>query len=492
MVLVQRSRIGSIIGVLAAVAVGSAMLPIRSHLSIATAALVLVIPVVAGVAIGGWTSGLVSVLAGFVIYDYAFVPPYNTLTVGSLQNWAALGVYVFVMVVVARLVTHLRDAQEAATSREVTAQHLLDLSEMLLTQTPTLPRSVVEAVRDLFDIEGVALLQTVAGELEVVASAGTSVTREELSRIRPRAQLPVPLSTGSSVDTIQTLALASSGRPIGLLALRNAPNTRAVREALPILANHLAIALERGMLRERIHHAELLEEIDRLRQALVGAVSHDLRTPLATIKVASSTLVESMDGLSRADLDELSGLIDQQADRLTRLVNNLLDMTRIQSGALEVRPTQTTIANLVDEATTSLRSALGDREIKVIAPNDLPPVNADPLLIGQVLANLLDNANRHAPPGTPITVDVEVPPIGGLMRVAVTDEGDGVPLAEREAVFETFVRFDTGGRSGLGLAISKAFIEAHGNRIWVEDGPTGGARFVFTLPLALSSNGVAH
>src|SRR5580700_3337121 len=117
MVLVRRSQIGSVIGIVSAVAFGAAMLPIRSHLSIATAALVLVIPVVAGVAIGGWISGLVSVLAGFVVYDYAFIPPYDTLTVGSLQNWSALGVYVVVMIVVARLVTHLREAQETATSR---------------------------------------------------------------------------------------------------------------------------------------------------------------------------------------------------------------------------------------------------------------------------------------------------------------------------------------------------------------------------------------
>ena len=488
----QRSRIGSATGIFTAVAVGAAMLPIRSHLSIATAALVLVIPVVAGVAIGGWVSGLVSVAGGFIVYDYAFIPPYDTLTVGSLQNWAALGVYVIVMIVIARLVTHLREAQEAAASRAIIAQHLLDLSELLLTETPALERSVVEAVHDLFGIEGVALLQNVGGELDVVAFAGTPIARDELSRIRPGAQLPVPLSTGSSVDVVQTLALVSSGRPIGLLALRNAPATRAVREALPILANHLAIALERGMLHERVHHAELLEEIDRLRQALVGAVSHDLRTPLATIKVASSTLVASMDALTRADLDELSGLIDRQTDRLTRLVNNLLDMTRIQSGALEVRPKRTAVESLIQEAVGGLRSALGDREVVVLCPGDLPPVEADPLLIVQVLANLLDNANRHAPLGTSITVRAEAPAGSGLVTVAVMDEGLGVPVDEREAIFETFVRFDTGGRSGLGLAIAKAFIEAHGNQIWVEENPIGGARFVFTLPLALTSIGASN
>jgi two-component system sensor histidine kinase KdpD len=166
-------------------------------------------------------------------------------------------------------------------------------------------------------------------------------------------------------------------------------------------------------------------------------------------------------------------------------------MTRIQSGALEVRPTRTTVASLVDDAISGLRSTLGDRVVIVVNSSDLPLVEADPLLIGQVLANLIDNAHRHAPPGTPITVEAIAPRDGGPLRVAVTDEGAGVPPAERVAIFETFVRFDTGGRSGLGLAIAKAFIEAHGNRIWVEEGPRGGARFVFTLPLAVASDAVA-
>ncbi|HVB06956.1 MAG TPA: ATP-binding protein [Acidimicrobiales bacterium] len=478
----QRRLIGSLVGVLAAVAVGALMLPIRSHIAIATAALVLIIPVVAGVTVGGWVAGLVSVLSGFVVYDYAFIPPYYTLTVGSADNWAALVVYAVVMTVVARLVAHLHDAEAAATSRAETARHLLDLSELLLTESPALGPAVVASIRDAFDIEGVTLVQSVAGRLEAVASAGAPISREQLSRLRPEAHLPVPLTTGAAQDTIQTLALASSGRPVGLLVLKNSPSSRAVREALPILANHLAIALERTALQERAHRAELLEEIDRLRQALVGAISHDLRTPLATIKVASSTLALRAGTLPAGELAELHDLIDQQADRLTRLVNNLLDMTRIQTGALEVHRRPAALRDLIADALGGLASALGDRVVEVVAPEALPEADADPLLIGQVLANLLDNANRHAPPGTPITVEVAAE--GGELTVAVDDRGAGVPVEEREAIFETFVRFDTGGRSGLGLAIAKAFVEAHGNRIWVEEAVGGGARFVFTLPEA--------
>ncbi len=478
----SRALRGSAIGVAAALALGAVLIPLRAHMAIATAALVLVLPVVAGVAMGGWAAGLVSVLAGFLVYDFAFTPPYYTLTVGTLQDWVALAVYVIVMIFVARLVAHLRDAEDAADSRAAGARHLLEVSELLLAEHSALGETNVAAVHDAFGIEGVALLQPVGGRLEVVASAGTVIAARELDRIRPESRLPVPLSTGPPHGELQTLALASSGRPVGLLALRNAPMDRATRELLPILANHLAIALERGQLQEQALRAELLEEVDELRRALMGAVSHDLRTPLATIKVASSTLADPTHQLSAGDIGELSGLIELQADRLTRLVANLLDMSRIQAGALELRRKAIELRELVDDALLSLGAALRERRVVRRLPPSLL-VDVDPLLISQVLANLLDNANRHGPAGTPITVTgARAAP--GEATVSVTDCGPGVPAGEWESVFNSFVRFDTGGRSGLGLAIARAFVEAHGERIWVEDAPGGGARFSFTVALA--------
>jgi two-component system sensor histidine kinase KdpD len=481
----RRKVVGAAVGITSALVLGVVMLPVRAHISIATAALVLVIPVVAGAAIGGFTSGVVSVAAGFLAYDVWFIPPYGTLDVGSAQHWVALGIYVVVMAIVARLVTHLTDAREAARARAASARHLLDLSELLLAEGPGLRNAIVAAVGDAFGIDGVALLEPVAGRLEVVASSGSPLDPEELARMRPEAQLPVPLSMGSSHEQLQTLALSSSGRPVGLLVLRNAPPTRPVREALPILANHLAVALERSALHERVLRAELLEEVDRLRQSLVGAVSHDLRTPLASIKVASSTLVESSDSLSEDDARELHQLIDLQVDRLTMLVNNLLDMTRIQAGAFEVRRKAVSVHELVDDTVGAMRTVLAGRVVRCMVDDDVPLVDADATLVGQVLANLLDNAHRHAPAGTPITVTAR-PDGAGRMVVSVSDLGPGVPPEEREAVFEQFVRFDTGGRSGLGLAIARAFVRAHGEEIWAEERPPGsGATFTFTLPVAL-------
>jgi two-component system sensor histidine kinase KdpD len=487
---VHRGIVGSIVGIALSVGLGAAMVPFRAHVSIATAALVFVIPVVTGAIIGRFPAGVASVAAGFIVYDYGFIPPYNRLRVGNAQDWVALTVYAVVMLLVSRVVANLESARSEAQRRTVDAQRLFDLSELLVEDRSVedLLRTIVDAVRTVFEVPGVALLVPEADRLEIAASAGEALSQDELHGLEPLSGVPVSLGTGPGTPGgIRTVVLTASGRPVGMLAMRGMPDSEADRALLRTFANHAALALERVRLRERALRSEVLEEVDRLRHALVGAVSHDLRTPLATMKVASSTLLHPPIPLSEADTNELHALIDVETDRLTRLVTSLLDMTRIDAGVLEVRRGPTSVPDLVDEAVAALRSTLGDRPIGMVMPDDLPAVDIDHLLISQVLANLLDNANRHAPPESEITVAAEVR--GDRIALSVADAGPGVPPAEREAVFDRYVRFDTGGRAGLGLTIAKTFVEAHGEHIWVEDGAEGGARFIFTLPRAEASVG---
>jgi len=464
------------------------MLPIRSHLSIATAGLVLVVPVVLGVMVGGFVAGVVSVAAGFFVYDLFFIPPFFTLTVGTARDWTVLAVYVVVMVLVARVVAVLSEARADSNARAANARRLFEVSELLVANKPVpeLGQTVVDEMRSSFGLRGVALALASEGRLEVVASSGEPVRAEELAQLGSGTAVPVSLSTSSSRassgDEVRVLALSTLDHPVGLLVLRGVPENPALGELLPTLANQFAVALERAELQRRALHYEVLEEVDRLRRALLGAVSHDLRTPLATIKVASSTLLDPTNVLSGPDVVELHQLIDVQTDRLNRLVTNLLDMTRLEAGVLEITKVPNSVLDLIGEALAAIRPSLGDRRVDVDFPDDLPAVQADHLLIGQVLTNLLDNADRYGPPGTAIAVSAERQ--GGNVAISVSDEGKGVPKDEREAIFESFVRFDTGGRAGLGLALSRTFVEAHGGRIWVEGGPGGGARFVFTLPLA--------
>ena len=483
---------GSIGGIALSVGLGAAMVPLRPHLNLATAALVLVVPVVAGVIIGGFTAGVASVAAGFFVYDFGFIPPYYRLTVGRPENWVTLAVYAVVMLLVARVVASLESARSEAQRRAAETDRLFELSDLLVQDRSVddLLRTIVLAVRTAFDVPGVTLLVPDGGRLEIAASAGEELTREELRGLEPLSGMPVSLDTGPGAPRhIRTVALMASGGPVGLLAMRGVATSAADRDLLRTFANHAALALERAQLRDVAVRAELLEEVDRLRHALMGAVSHDLRSPLATMKVASSILNDPTIPLSVPDMHELHGLLDVETDRLTRLVTNLLDMTRIDAGVLELRPEGVSLADLVAEAVLSLQGALQDRPVDVATPDWLPRIEVDRVLIGQVLANLLDNANRHAPLGTVITVRGELG--NERMVVSVTDQGPGVPGVEKDAVFDRFMRFDTGGRSGLGLSIAKTFVEAHGEHIWVEDVAGGGARFVFTLPLAATAaNGV--
>jgi two-component system, OmpR family, sensor histidine kinase KdpD len=493
--------VGSAVGILLSVALGAAEVPLRAHLAIATAALVLVVPVVAGSVVGGFRAGVVSVAAGFLVYDFLFIPPYGSLAVWAPQNWVALGVYAVVMLLVARVLAPVHAARSEAQRRAKETARLYELSELLVGDRSVgdLLETIVQAVRTVFDVPGVALLLPVGGRLALAASAGEPLSPEELSRLDPTSGVPVSVGIASGIhdtmrtDTMRTVALIASGRPVGILAMHGVPSSGADRALLGTFANHAALALERVQLREQALRSELLEEIDRLRHALVGAVSHDLRTPLASMKVASSTLLDPAMSLSADDTRELHGLIDIQTDRLTRLVTSLLDMTRVQAGALEVHRGSWSVLDLVGEAVAGLLPALEDRPVRMVLPAWLPEVDVDQVLIGQVLANLIENAHRHAPPGSPITVSGEVH--DGRVAVSVTDRGPGVPVGEQRDVFERFVRFDTGGRAGLGLAIARTFVEAHGERIWVEDVPDGGARFVFTLPISTghgSTNGSAN
>jgi two-component system sensor histidine kinase KdpD len=489
---VRGRLVGSITGIVTSVCLGVAMLPFRSHLSIASVALVFVVPVVAGVIVGGFRAGVTSVIVGFLVYDFLFLPPYYRLRVGTAQNWVVLGVYAVVMLLVARVVANLRSARSEAQRRANETRRLFELSELLVEDRSVeeLLETIVQAVATVFDVPGVALLVPEADRLEIAASAGEALSRDELRRLDPHSGIPVSLGIGPGPPhEVRTVALTAAGRPVGILAMRGTPDSEADRALLRTFANHAALALERAQLREQALRSEVLEEVDRLRRALMGAVSHDLRTPLATMKVASSTLLNPASPLSDTDAHELHGLIDVETDRLTRLVTNLLDMTRFDAGVLEVRRGPQSVRNLVDEALVALRPALGERPVLMALADSLPDVDADQILIGQVLANLLDNANRHSPPNSQITVT------GRLRRdriaISVADRGPGVPAEEREAVFDRFVRFDTGGRSGLGLTIAKTFVEAHGERIWVEDVPGGGARFVFTLP-PVAANGAGQ
>jgi len=463
-----------------------AMLPLRGILSVATTALILVVPVVIGVVIGGFAAGVLSVVAGFLVYDYFFIKPYLTLWVGAPQNWVALGVYVAVMLPVARVVAGMNTARARERRQGRELRQLFELSDLLVEDKPldVLLSVIVTALADVFGARQVALFLPrgpVDGRLELVSSAGEPLSGDQLRDVLPAPGTPTAHT--SERNGLLVLALTASGRPVGLLALSADAAARHEHEPLLLFANQIALAVERAQLREQALRTRVNEEMARLAKTLVAAVSHDLRAPLASIKASSSTLSDAELDISQDARQHLAALIDVQADRLADLVQNLLDMSRIQAGVLKPRCTVTTLSKLVSAVAADPAPAWHGHEVQVELPEDLPPIDADLVLASRVLTNLVDNAVRHSPVGAPVHIRAAVGTHDAI-EVSVTDHGPGVDPARRDEIFELFARRADDAGAGLGLTIAKTFVEAHGQRIWVEDAPGGGARFCFTLPVA--------
>jgi two-component system sensor histidine kinase KdpD len=490
----QRTALGIIVTLVCLGALVALLLPFRPHLSTTIPGLLFVLPVLVGVVIGGPVPGVVGALAGFLCYDLFFLPPYNTLTVRSPEDWTALGVYAVVVLIVSQVVAKLRSAREEAERRTEESERLYELSQALigdLTLSQLLSH-MVTTVQSVFAPRWTALVLPNSDDadlesgtaLQVAASAGQPLTDADITSVTSGGGQARSLGLLDDAGPRRvSVALVVNHRPVGMLVLQDVQLIEHERSLLGTFANQAALAVDRAQLSEQALRARLLEEIDRWRSALMGAASHDLRTPLASIKTAVSSMRQVDARLSPEDRAELLELIELQADRLARLVSNLLDMTRLEAGALELRPTTVAFGDLAQEALALLGGILAPGRVTVDVPADLPLLRVDPVLISQVLANVLENADRLSPLGSVIRVTAR--PARGdvsLVEIAVADEGPGIAREQRENVFEMFSQNGGGGRAGLGLAIAKAFVEAHGGLIWIDPDVEQGARIVFTVP----------
>ncbi|HEX9116435.1 MAG TPA: ATP-binding protein, partial [Anaerolineae bacterium] len=286
----------------------------------------------------------------------------------------------------------------------------------------------------------------------------------------------LPLKTPQGVLGVLGVGTADPAVPL-------APEQRRLLDAF---AGQAALALERAELAEHARQLEVVQATEKLQGALLNSISHELRTPLVAITGALSSLMDENRHLDDATRRILAADGYQEAERLNRLVGNLLGMTRIEAGALHVHSRPADIQEVIGVALERVSPQLAGRTVEeAIAPN-LPAVPMDAALVAQVLVNLLDNATKYSPPGTPIRVTADERPAGQL-RVAVGDAGSGIPPEDLERIFDKFYRVnrpDTAPGTGLGLSICKGIVEAHGGRIWADNRPGGGLEVNFTLPLS--------
>lgn len=472
---------GILMALLGPAMVAAALLPLRAEIGTATAGLAFVVPVVLATALGGIPASVVAVAAGFLAYNVLFTLPYHTLAVAHAPDVTSLIVYVVVGAVTAVIVSLRQREATAALQREREAVAVFDLSRSLISEpeAEAVFASVVAGVDRLYDVCAVTVLQVAESDdaLRVAAHTGQSLPEPVMAALTTSSDAETWSSALRGYEHLNLFPLPAGGRIRGALVVWGwipDPGPR----VLTAFANQAALALHRAELVRAATRLEVLEESDRVRAALIRSVSHDLRTPLSSIKAAAEDLCEPELALPDADREVLAATIAEEAGRLDHLVANLLDMGRLEAGRLEVHREAVDVLELV-------QAAAGDalEGLVLDIPFYLPPVDVDPLLMEQVFRNLLENARRFSP--TPGSISIRGSVHDGRVAVAVRDRGPGVAHQDKDRIFELFhqthPRRSPGG-IGLGLAISRGYVEAHGGDIRVEDTPGGGATFVVALP----------
>jgi two-component system sensor histidine kinase KdpD len=394
-----------------------------------------------------------------------------------------------VSILIGTLSQRMRANAESASRRERRTAALYALSRQLVKSRSKkeISKATAASVRDILDFESVVLLPDDTGRLMPSGWSGTDDHRPSFDPAVAEWSLKHGEPAGKGTTTLPGsealyLPLKGSGDPVGVLAvLSKAEDTIELSQMdiLISLGNQTALALERANLAKESHNIRLQVESERLRNTLLSSVSHDLRTPLTSIAGAASTLLNSAPGSEQQK--ELATTIYEESDRLNRLVRNLLDMTRLESGELQLNREWESAEELVGSAVRRTDEILGKHTVSVNVEKNLPLLKIDGPLIEQVLINLLENAARHSPEGT--QVEVKASRSGGFVRFEISDNGPGVPAGEEETIFEKFHRGKTAQNAGfgLGLAICRGILKAHGSQIWARHQPGGGAQFVFEL-----------
>lgn len=441
---------------------------------------------------GRWPA-LVATLLSVAAFDFFFVPPFFTFTVSDIRFVITFGVMFVVANVITGLTLQIREQAEASRKRERSTAALYALSRQLSRERKKERIFDVAAkhISEVFQSQIAILVMDEKGELTGIDTRVGTFALDKKEESVARWAFDNRHVAGFGTDTLPGaralyLPLVSSSGVVGVMGVLPADtNWRFDPEGLHFLesfVNQTALAVERVMLAKEAHEERLKAEAQNVRNTFLSSVSHDLRTPLAVVAGAASTLLEKESSLDRAARLELLHTIHEETDRLERIIRNVLNLTRLDSGAITVHKEWQPLEEIIGVILNRFADRLGERTLELRIPPDLPLIPFDTLLLEQVLANLLENILRHTPQGTPIEITVTAQERGVMIEIA--DRGRGIPTGEEEAIFRKFTRgTHTQTGAGIGLAICRVIVEAHGGRIWAENRPGGGALFKFILPV---------
>ncbi len=415
-------------------------------------------------------------LAAMLAYDYYFLPPVGQFVIASPENWVALVAFLGTALVASQLATRVRREADTAQRQRREIERLYSFSQQLLVEGNVIQllNAIPNHIVDIFEV-GAASLFLINKQKFYRSGGGEALLDEEELRNAANREEPLIIANRN----ISYVPVRIGVQPLGSLGISGPILTRKTLEALGTL---VAIAAERARAVERLGKAEAAREGEQLRSALLDSITHDLRTPLTSIKASVTSLLSQAPEPNRR---ELLTIIDEEADRLNQLVGDAAEMARLDAGEFELKLERHSMREIVSAAMEQCRPFLGDRPVNVIIDDALPPVRADLNRIRDVLVRLIENANAYSPPGTPITISAEAS--DGALVTSVADHGPGIEDMEVGLIFDKFYRgkdqrFQVQG-TGMGLPIAKAIVEAHGGSIGVTSQLGHGSVFYFSLPI---------
>jgi two-component system sensor histidine kinase KdpD len=462
------------IGSVAAVVLIYRRLPVNPT----TVALTLFLIVLGVASRWGLSIAITTAITSTLAFNYFFLPPVRTFTISDPENWIALLAFLISAIVASRLSERARRETENATRRRKEVERLYFLSQQLLAtdNVMELVSSIPHYVQDAFGLNAAAMFLPKRRELFSTSLNHPEFSQEQLESVSGRGELVV-----DEERQLCFVPLRIGVRPVGSLGMEGAVLSRETLEAVGSL---VAISIERAGAIETLTRTEAARESEKLRSALLDSVTHEFRTPLTAIKLSVTSLL-SPDPMGADAKQDLLTVINEETDRLNRLIGEAAEMAQLDAQQFELRRESHRVQEVIQAATQRSTKTLANREIRVQVPDSLPIIHVDLERIADVLVQLLENAAKYSPSDTPITITAESK--GKEVTISVGDQGPGIDDLEQSLIFEKFYR----GRdqryrvqgTGMGLAIAKAIVEAHGGTIGVTSQLGSGSVFYFSVPV---------